>query len=150
MYQHSFRPFTLIFRLIKFECCIFGEWRSRTPDIWWLRWMVATIRSKISNVYIDFKLDRLAPFIQLLVLSKYFRRGIKIHFLIWGTGCTMQGVIDLIFVFNNYLVHQRRMQILGTSEYIQQCFGVSEKNANIRYIRKYTTIFGCIRDKCKY
>ena len=39
------------------------------------------------------------------------------------------------------------MQILGTSDMIQQCFGVSDTNANIRYIRRYTTIFGYIREK---
>ena len=39
------------------------------------------------------------------------------------------------------------MQILGTSEMIQQCFGVSDTNTNIRYIRRYTTIFGYIREK---
>jgi hypothetical protein len=79
----------------------------------------------------------------------------------------MQGAINLIFVFNNYLVDQRQMQILGTSEYIQQCFsvvyqrrmqilvtsqniqqflGMSETNVNIRYIRIYTSNIWCIRE----
>jgi len=39
------------------------------------------------------------------------------------------------------------MQILGTSEIIQQGLDIRVTNANIRYIRGYTTIFRCIRDK---
>ena len=48
----------------------------------------------------------------------------------------MKDVINLIDCFNKDLMRQRKMQILGTWEYVKQYFGVSKTNANIRYIRR--------------